>query len=281
MFLFRSAKIAATRARAADTHRVCGDEGSQMRDDGYGYRAKVGLVYIASSVVMEPECYAMAPPGVSIHTARVHLEEVTVEGLSRLGGEHRAQILDATRLLAEAPLDSIVFGCTSGSFVGGAGYELQITAAMAEVSSGIPVTTTTAAATHALRTLGVRRVALFTPYPRPLGDLAAAYFEQQGHQVIVADHLGIDDDREIGEVPADLVYRRALMLGQADVDGVLISCTNLRTLAVLEDLERDLGKPVVSAIQASFWEALRLAGVRESIGDCGRLFRCDEEEPTI
>jgi maleate isomerase len=250
-----------------------------MRDDGFGYRARVGLVYIASSVVMEPECYAMAPYGVSIHTARVHLEEVTVEGLSRLGSEHKSQIMDATRLLSKAPLQSIVFGCTSGSFVGGPGYDLQLVAEMAEVSGGIPVTTTTTAATHALRTLGVRRIALFTPYPRPLGDRAAAYFEQLGHPVVVADHLGIDDDREIGEVPPDLVYRRALALGQAQVDGVLISCTNLRTLAILEDLERDLGKPVVSAIQASFWKALRLAGVRDSIGDCGRLFRCDEEEP--
>jgi maleate isomerase len=248
-----------------------------MRDDGYGYRARVGLVYIASSVVMEPECYSMAPRGVSIHTARVHLEEVTVEGLSRLGREHRAETLKATRLLAEAPLHSIVFACTSGSFIGGPGYDREIVAAMAEVSNGIPVTTTTTAAVHALGSLGMRHIALFTPYPRSLGDRAAEYFEQQGHPVVAAEHLGIHDDREIGEVTPALVYDRVRLLGQKDVDGVFISCTNLRKLAILEDLERDLGRPVVSAIQASFWEALRLAGVRDNISGSGRLLRQENQ----
>jgi len=53
----------------------------------------------------------------------------------------------------------------------------------------------------------------------------------------------------------------------------VISCTNLRTVAVLEALEQDLGKPVISAIQASFWDGLRLAGVRERIPHYGRLLQ--------
>jgi maleate isomerase len=54
-------------------------------------------------------------------------------------------------------------------------------------------------------------------------------------------------------------------------DAIFISCTNFRTIGVLAALERDLGKPVVSAIQASFWHCLRLAGVEDAIDGYGRL----------
>jgi maleate isomerase len=54
---------------------------------------------------------------------------------------------------------------------------------------------------------------------------------------------------------------------------VLLSGTGLPTVAVLETLERDLGKPVISSNQASLWQALRMARVREAIAGYGRLLR--------
>jgi maleate cis-trans isomerase len=83
--------------------------------------------------------------------------------------------------------------------------------------------------------------------------------------------LGITEDRELGRVPLEDVYRLARGADRPEADALYLSCTNFRTIGVLAALERDLGKPVVSAIQASFWHCLRLAGVGESVEGYGRL----------
>ena len=80
-------------------------------------------------------------------------------------------------------------------------------------------------------------------------------------------------DHDIAAITPEEVYRHARELDSSDADAIFLSCTNLRTIAVLEELERDLGKPVVSAIQASFWDALRLSGVGDLVEGYGSLLR--------
>jgi maleate isomerase len=79
--------------------------------------------------------------------------------------------------------------------------------------------------------------------------------------------------RDITLVPLDRIYRLARQVDTPDSDGVYIACTGFRSLEIIEDLERDLGKPVISANQATMWDALRLAGVP----GLGRLYRMTEE----
>lgn len=243
-----------------------------MQPDGFGYRARVGLIYIASSVTMEPECYAMAPDGVSIHTARIPLGTVSVEELTRLANEGKERMLEATRLLATAPLHSLVFACTSGSFVGGKGYDEKIMAEMRAVAADIPVTTTTTASVKALRAAGAKRIVIAAPYTREVTDRAVSYFGQHGFEVLDSSCLDIDSDHEIGWTPPERVYDQVRRLNRCDADAIFISCTNLRTIAILEALEQDLGKPVISATQASFWDGVRLAGVQDGLPQYGSLW---------
>jgi maleate isomerase len=44
-------------------------------------------------------------------------------------------------------------------------------------------------------------------------------------------------------------------------------------VAILDALEQDLGRPVVSANQASLWHCLRAAGVRTAVEGYGSLMR--------
>jgi maleate isomerase len=247
------------------------------RPDGFGDRARLGLVYIASSIVMEPECYAMAPAGVSIHTTRIPLGGTVDAGtLAALGGADArggGPLLDATRLLAAAPLHSIVFACTSGSFIGGKGYDGRILAQMAAVARGIPVTTTTTALVAGLRTLDVRRIALATPYTETVTGRAVAYLEGHDFQIVSRDCLGLDQDWAIGSTPLATVRALVRSVDRPEADAVVIACTNLRTAGILDELETALGKPVVSANQASFWHGLRLAGYPDPVLDYGRLLR--------
>ena len=244
-----------------------------MQPDGFGYRARVGLVYIATSVVMEPECYCMAPDGVAILTSRIPLAEITIEGLADLGGVHVHSALDATRLLANAQPTAIVFACTAGSFVGGAGYDQQVTALLQEAAPGVPIATTTTASVRALHAVKAETVALLLPYPQPVADRAVQYFSDTGFEVAGSMALGCVTDHDIAAITPEAVYRLARELDSSEADAIFLSCTNLRTIAVIEALERDLGKPVVSAIQASFWDALRLSGVGDCIDHYGSLLR--------
>ena len=236
----------------------------------YGWRARIGLVYPDTGTVMEPECYAMAPEGVTIHTDRLPLSIMTVDGIGDMMKSDATE--RCTESLAEAPLHSIVFGGTSATFLKGIGYDEEIRARMARVSRGIPVTTTSSAALKGLRALGVRRLTFVGPYDGEVTERGRIFFGQNGFDVLNARGMGLQKDKDVGAVTLEAVYHLVRSATHRDSDGVFISCTNLRSVGAIPDLERDLGIPVVSAIQASFWDALRLAGVRASKPGFGRLF---------
>lgn len=235
----------------------------------YGWRALIGLVYIASSWVMEADFINLAPPGVLTHTTQVSLGgAVTVENLSKVGD----QAVEGARRLAEAPVDSVILGCTSGSFIKGLGYDQEIIRRMREAAGrDVPTTTTATAVVEALRTLGARKVSVATPYPDAVNQRAIAFLEANGFKVTNLVGLGINDDPTINRQPLEKVYALTKQADTSDADVAFISCTAFRSVDIIDALEKDLGKPVISSNQASFWHALRLAGVRERIGGYGRL----------
>ncbi len=235
--------------------------------DWYGWRARVGLIYTASSTIMESEFYAMAPRGVSSHTARIFLGKVTAEELAKTG----ERAVEATRLLATAPLDSIVFGCTSGSFIMGTGYDQEIIDNLEAVSKGIPVTTTVTACTNGMNALGLKKIVIVTPYTDDINKKAETFFSELGFDILNIKGLSITTDHEMTRLSPEKIYHLAKSAWRDEADGLLISCTSLRTIEILGALETDLQKPVLSSNQASFWEVLRLAGVNEQIEGFGLL----------
>ena len=81
--------------------------------DYYGWRARIGLIYPAEGLVMEPEFHAMAPDGVSIHPTRIDLSKTTLTGLSEMMDDDRLDV--AAQLYGRAPLHVLTFGGTSAS----------------------------------------------------------------------------------------------------------------------------------------------------------------------
>ncbi len=235
--------------------------------DWYGWRARLGIIYTSSSTIMEHEFYAMAPRGVSSHTTRVFLGKVTAEELIKTG----QRAVDATRLLATAPLHSIIFGCTSGSFLQGLDYDTDLIAELSTVSNGIPVTTTSAAMVKGLGKLDLHKLIIISPYTNDINERAKTYFEAAGFSILGMRGLDITTDLEMTSLSPEAIYRLARSAWQPEADGLLISCTSLRTIEILEELEADLGKPVISSNQASFWSAMRMAGVNESVAGFGKL----------
>jgi maleate cis-trans isomerase len=54
-------------------------------------------------------------------------------------------------------------------------------------------------------------------------------------------------------------------------DALFISCTALHTFGLIEKLEKDLKKPVITSNQATIWNVLRLAGIKDKINGYGQL----------
>jgi len=234
----------------------------------HGWRARIGLLVPSSNTTAEPEFCRMAPEGVSVHAARMRLTEVTPEALLEMG--RRSE--EAARELADAEVDVIVYGCTTGSLIGGPDFDLEL-ARRLEAVCRLPVVTAATAVAEALRELGVRNVAVATPYTDDLNLREKVFLEGKGFRVAGMRGLGIVRNAEIGRLHPSVAYELARGAFTPEAEGVFISCTNFRAIEVIDPLEKDLGRPVVTSNQASMWAALRRLRVSERIPGYGKLLR--------
>jgi maleate isomerase len=241
-----------------------------FRYDGAGDLARIGLIYIASSVVMEEEMSAMSARGVSVHTTRIKLPKVTLQGIEEMMAA--PELETAARMAGAAPIDILLFGGTSASFLHGTAYDKALIEKIRGWVPGPTVTTASTATLAALQKVGAGKVALATPYVSEIHERAIRFLEENGHAVVKSNYLGISEDHALAEVPLEAVYDHVLSVDHPEASAIFISCTNFRSVGAIEALEDRLNKPVVSANQASFWYALQLAGVKGARPGYGRLF---------
>nr|WP_280517795.1 hypothetical protein [Falsirhodobacter halotolerans] len=212
----------------------------------------------------------MSAPGVSTHTARIRLPKVTVEGIEEM--MNAPELETAARHAAAAPIDVLCFGGTSASFLHGTAYDKALIRKIEGWTPGPKVTTASTATLAALAQVGAGKVALATPYVGAIHDRAIRFLTENGHEVVKGAHLDITDDHALAEVSIEQVYDHVLSVDHPDATAIFISCTNFRSVAGIAALEKELGKPVISAIQASFWHCLHLAGAKGAKPGYGRLF---------
>ena len=233
---------------------------------GYGLRLRLGLLVPSSNTTIEPDFHRMVPEGVSVHTARMRLDEVTPDGLIRMADDAER----GAALLATAGVDVIVYGCTTGSLVGGVKWEESLVRSIHE-NTGVRAMSTSGAVVLALRSLNARRVGVATPYTDVLNRLETQFLEDHGFQVAAIEGLGLVDNLEIGSVERDVIEGLVEAVA-SEADTIFISCTNLPALDLIDVFERRHGKPVVTSNQASLWAALRDSGVKGILG-YGELLR--------
>lgn len=239
----------------------------------YGARARIGVIVPPTNTANEAEWNRMAPAGVSIHAARMalHTDTESEAGRKALYGD----IEHATADLALARVDVVAYGCTAGSMIS---PPSQLSDFMSSVADGTPAVTTAGALVAALRALGARRISLATPYHDALNAHERDFLAGQGIETVALAGLGygeggVHEFRNIARVPVSDVERLARSVDRPEADAVLISCTDLATLEAIPRLESELGKPVVSSNQATFWAALRAAGIDDRFDNFGRLLK--------
>lgn len=234
----------------------------------YGWKGKIGLIIPSTNTINEPEFWRMAPPGITIHSSRVLLlGKSTRESYFEMA----SQLERAARELATAEVDVIAYGCTSGSIICPLPELLK---GMSDVA-GVPATAAAGAVVAALRQIGVKRVALATPYMEFVNEAEIHFLQQHGFEVTSSFGLNMGENQEerrgIGRVPPEAVFRMARHVDRPEAQAIFISCTQLPTLPMIGEIERELGKPVVISNQACMWSCLRLLGITTPLTGFGHI----------
>lgn len=232
-----------------------------------GWRAKIGVIVPSCNTVMETELFQMVPEGVSVHFARARSVRDTPEELQRLVDE----VPHAAQELADAKVDIIAFGCTGGSFFGGPGYDQKVIKAIGD-SAGIRGTTTSTAVVAALKTLRLSRISVATPYEDWLNEAEVKFLRSHGIEVERIKGLGIPDPQMLERQVPQVAYGLAREVNAEKAQGLFISCTDFRNIEIIDVLEHDTGKPVVTSNQATLWMCLLLLGIKPEIKGYGCLF---------
>ncbi|MER5857690.1 decarboxylase [Streptomyces sp900105245] len=192
-----------------------------------------------------------------------------VDALREMGSAERlAAGMEGLRL---AGAETVVWACTSGSFVHGWGGAQDQVRNLARLA-GMPASSTSFAFVHAARELGVRRVAVGATYPEDVAALFADFLAAGGLEVTGMRSSGIVTAAEVGTWEEEDVLTLARAADVADAEAVLLPDTALHTAAHLSLLEKALSKPVLTANQVSVWEGLRLADRRVNAPTLGTLF---------
>ncbi|WP_433189449.1 maleate cis-trans isomerase family protein [Actinoallomurus sp. CA-150999] len=193
-----------------------------------------------------------------------------VDALLEMGAIHR--LADRVGRLKEHDVDAVVWACTSASFIYGWDGARQQIEELSRVS-GLPASSTSFAFAHAVRALGVRRLAVGATYPEDVAAYFVRFLEASGAEVIQVSGRGIITAAEVGTLGREQVLELARSNDHPDADAVLLPDTALHTAAWLDELEEAVGKPVLTANQVSVWEGLRLAGDTRPRDGLGSLFR--------
>lgn len=236
----------------------------------YGTRAKLGLIVPPTNTVNEAEWARMLPEGVTLHVTRMalHADAASDAGRAALYADIRKAVSD----LAQASLDAIAYGCTAGSMV----TPIEtLTDYMGSVC-GLPCVATAPAIVQACRALGVTRVALATPYHDALNEHEAHFLRECGIATVAMRGLGIGGGGpheyvRIARVTPEAVYEHCRAADHAQAEALVVSCTDFAVLDAIPRLEAELGKPVITSNQATFWGVLRAAGIDDRFARYGRL----------
>jgi maleate isomerase len=248
---------------------------------------RIGVLTPERDVCPEAEFRAMGGAAVSIHAARVRQKTYDPsEGADRTIAHDRVrafadppQVDDAVEALAAAPLHAIAYCFTSSSYVRGAADDDALKLRLEIQTHGIPVVITAAAAVAALSVLGVQRFALFSPpwFSADLVQQGARYFVSQGFEVLQSSPIGLPSDPQAIR-PSDL-YEWIRMRVSDRAEAVLIGGNGLRAVGVINALEEALNRPVLTANQVAFWQALLLTGTDVSIVNYGQILKVKRPMP--
>lgn len=218
---------------------------------------RIGLLVPSSSSVQERDIGKALPDDITLHVARMRLSNVDAESTLRVVQEIETE----SQKLADVDVDVIIFPATAPSSRNGIGYDRELIKRIT-AASGKPATTASTALLEALQALSVKRIALGAPWSDAVNQSVAAFMAANGIEVIAQEALGLVRNLDIGLLDPQTAYDIGRRADKPDADAVMLACGNWSTFDVIDRLERDVGKPVLTTNQVSLWHALKMMGAK-------------------
>ncbi|SEQ42642.1 maleate cis-trans isomerase family protein [Piscibacillus halophilus] len=241
---------------------------------------KVGFLYPGFAAEDDyPRLGNMVQPPVEVELVHTKFKRDahTVQALTEMGSINR--LLEGAEHLKGTGIESVLWTSTSASFtLGIEGVQEQIE--VLEHSLQIPASTTAMAFIHAADVIGSNRIAIAATYPDDIAQLFKGFLEYHGFEVVKFSSKGIITAAEVGTLQREEVLKLAVENDSDQADTLFIPDTALHSAEWIDEIEEAIQKPVLTANQVSFWEALRLAGQLTEQTGLGTLFRQPLEEDT-
>jgi maleate isomerase len=232
----------------------------------------LGFLIPPGTPTIEREMFELAPAGVSVHFARMVARGPvgTLDNLRARAASHLEHMDETVEMLASVEPNVIALAHTATSYALGIEGEDKLTRHLEEFT-GIPFISALRSAVAAFALLGVRKIAIGTAYDQALTLRGKAILEEYGLEVVNAECL--PDVKSIFEETPRRVYALGRSADRPEADALFLSGMGLPTLSVLDALETDLGKPVLSSASGLMWNALRVCGIATPVAGYGRLLQ--------
>jgi len=232
------------------------------------HNPRIGLITLASDFRIEKDFNNIIyGKEIDLYCNRIHCyNPLTNETLKKMADD----IPNVTRdILPDEKLDCVAYGCTSGTIA--AGYE----AIFKKVNLAKPdtkVTTPITSAINAIKALKINKLSIFTPYTDEINQSVINYFKKEGIEISELSYFDIASDLDIGKVDPDHLFNILIKKDLSNSDALFISCTALPALSIIKDLEKKMGKIVLSSNQTLIWDTLKQIDFKNKVAGYGELF---------
>ena len=229
---------------------------------------RIGLIALGSDFRIEKDFNnVIYGRDIDLYVNRIHCyNPLTNETLAKMADD----ITEVTNdILPDQKIDCVAYGCTSGTVA--AGYEViktKINAAKPEAKVTTPITS----AIKALKKLNIKKISVFTPYTKTINDTVLNYFKDQNITVSSLTYFDIASDLDIGKVEEEHLFDVLSKIDLSESEALFVSCTALPVLSIIDKLEKELNKVVLSSNQTLIWDALNLVGNKNIVKGYGKIF---------
>lgn len=232
---------------------------------------RIGHITPSSNIWLEPLTYAMSQGyrgKVTHHFARIRVTHLALAESSEAQFQLEPMLAGA-RLLADAPLDAIVWNGTSASWRGLEHDHMLADAIRNQI--GLPFSTSTIAFYKTFEAFGWQRIGLAVPYTPDITAGIAAEYARQGFSITSTASLGLRENVAIGAADPEAIREILREAARSRPDCIAVVCTNFNATELVAEMEAELGIPIVDSIAITLRESLELVGAWSPIEGWGKV----------
>ena len=229
---------------------------------------RIGLITLASDFRIEKDFNDIIyGKDIDLYSNRINCyNPLTNETLKKMADD----IPEVTKnILPDQKLDCVAYGCTSGTIA--AGYQ-SIYEKVNLAKPNTKVTTPITSAINALKTLKINKVSIFTPYTDEINQSVINYFKNEKIEISELSYFDIASDLDIGKVDPQHLFDVLAKQDLSNSDALFVSCTALPVLSIINDIEKKLGKVILSSNQTLIWDTLKQIDNQNKVDGYGVLF---------